>query len=384
VLTLALPLLVASAAACRAAPPTPEELGRRMFFDPALSSPEGQACADCHAPHVAFRDPESDRSTSGGALALRYGPRNAPSIMYARFVPALRRDPATGAWTGGLFWDGRGGSLEHQAGFPLLNPVEMNNPDPASVVASVARAPYADAFRARYGADALAEPEAAFHRVADALAAYERTPELAPFSSKYDRWLRGEATLTPAEQRGLDVFMEPRAGNCASCHPPPLFTNFAYANLGIPRYANSGYYAQDRALNPDGADYVDHGLMTTVGDPAQDGKFRVPTLRNIARTGPYGHNGYFQNLQYMLDFLNTRDTRSPDPHVPPWALPEVPATVDPRVGHLGLSAQQLDDLEEFLGTLTDQLPKPPPPIKNPPRRGARRDAVPSRPHGPGG
>ena len=105
-------------------------------------------------------------------------------------------------------------------------------------------------------------------------------------------------------------------------------------------------------LNPDGERFIDHGLMTTVGDPAQDGKFRVPTLRNVARTAPYGHNGYFENLPYLLDFLNTRDGWSP--HNGAWAAPEVPATIAPRVGHLGLSQAELDDLAAFLGTLTDQ------------------------------
>src|SRR3954469_4454034 len=111
---------VCAASGCKKAAPTAEELGRNVFFDPAMSHPEGQACADCHAPHVAFRDPESDHTTSSGVLTFRFGARNAPTTMYARFVPDLVKD-ASGQWHGGLFWDGRGGSLEKQAGFPLLN-----------------------------------------------------------------------------------------------------------------------------------------------------------------------------------------------------------------------------------------------------------------------
>jgi cytochrome c peroxidase len=332
------------------------ELGKLMFFDPALSHPAGQACADCHAPNVAYRDPESDHSSSAGVLAGHFGSRNAPSIMYARYVPPLHRD-VTGRWIGGLFWDGRGGSLEQQAGVPLLNPVEMNNPDRATVVADVRKAPYADRVRALYGADALDDTAHGFAHVADAIAAFERTPELAPFSSKYDRYLAHQATLTPAEQRGLAIFLDPRKGNCASCHPPPLFTDFSYANLGIPRYGNSLFYGQSHDINPAGAEYVDHGLMSTVQDPAQDGKFRVPTLRNIARTGPYGHNGYFENLPYMLDFLDTRDRTPLDPSTKPWAKPEVGAHVEQRVGHLGLTAAELDDLDAFLETLTDEPPR---------------------------
>lgn len=368
-------LTVAMAGGCkRHATPTEAALGKQVFFDPALSHPSGQACADCHAPYVAYRDPESDHTTSGGVLRNHFGARNAPTIMYAKFIPDLHRD-ASGAWVGGMFWDGRATSFEAQAGFPLLNPVEMANPDKATVVAVVRAAGYADAFRALYGKGALDDVDAAFAHIASAIAAFERTPEVSPFTSKYDHYLRHEATLTAAEQRGLAIFEDPARGNCASCHPsrpgadgsPPLFTNFAYANLGIPRYGNNRFYEQGHDINPHGAEFIDHGLMTTVNDPAQDGKFRVPTLRNIARTGPYGHNGYFENLPYMLDFIATRDTGSKDAGVKPWAAPEVAANIEQRVGHLPLSPKDLDDLDEFLGTLTDELPAAPPPEKNPRR-----------------
>ena len=115
------------------------------------------------------------------------------------------------------------------------------------------------------------------------------------------------------------------------------------------------FLRQPPELNPDGDGYIDHGLMTTVGDPLQDGKFRTPTLRNIARTAPYGHNGYFANLPYLIDFLNTRDGISIDPAIGAWAGPEVPATVDrEHVGHLGLTADDEAALVAFLTTLTDE------------------------------
>ena len=195
---------------------------------------------------------------------------------------------------------------------------------------------------------------------------------MSPFDSKYDHYLAGSATLTPDELRGLAIFEDPERGNCASCHPsrrgpdgePPMFTTFGYANLGLPRYANSEFYAQPAALNPLGASYVDHGLMTTTGDPSQDGKFRIPTLRNVARTAPYGHNGYFASLPYFLDFLNTRDvgstsvgtcSRATATATCAWPAPEVPATVDrEHTGHLGLSQADLDALTAFLETLTDR------------------------------
>jgi cytochrome c peroxidase len=338
-----------------------EQLGKLVFEDPALSSPAGQACQDCHAPHVAFRDPVSDRSTSPGAVPGRFGARNAPTAMYARFVPPLH-DSGHG-YVGGFCWDGRAGSLEEQAGGPLLNPLEMNNPDKATVVEKVRHSTYAASFRAVFGPDALDDTDKAFANITKAIAAYERTDVFAPFSSKYDRYMAGNATFSDAEKRGLAIFNDPARGNCASCHPAPMFTNYSYANLGIPRYDNNKIYMQPASFNPDGEHFIDHGLMQTTHDPADDGMFRVPTLRNIARTPPYGHNGYFANVPYMLEFLATRDLGAPD--VPTcsratpdaicaWPGPEVAANVDQRVGHLPLDKQDLDDLAAFLSTLTDE------------------------------
>ncbi len=366
------PLAVVLLIGCSAEPTaTPESLGSLLFSDPHLSSPPGQACADCHLQRVAFRDPETSRTSSMGVVPGRFGARHSPSLLYASLVPPLHRDPAASRWIGGLFWDGRADTLEAQAAVPLLNPLEMNNPDKAAVVASVRAARYAPAFRAVYGPRALDEVDDGFAHIVAALAAFQRTAIFAPFSSKYDLFLAGQLPLSAAEQRGLAIFEDPARGNCATCHPsrpgpdgaPPMFTDFSYGNLGIPRYLNNKFLVQPPPWNPDGDRYIDHGLMTTVGDPAQDGKFRVPTLRNIAVTAPYGHNGYFDNLPYLLDFLNTRDTGSTDvgtcTRSEPmarcaWPGPEVRATVEwDRVGHLALSDAELADLEAFLETLTD-------------------------------
>lgn len=350
---------------------TKEQLGALVFSDASLSRPPGQSCADCHAARVAFRDPESSHATSMGAVAGRFGPRNAPTAMYARYIPPLHLDER-GRWIGGLFWDGRAHTLEDQAAVPLLNPLEMNNPDRASVVDAVRRASYAPAFRELFGPGALDEGDAGFGHVTEVLAAFERTASLAPFSSRYDRSLAGLLALTDAEQRGLEIFEDPARGNCAGCHPsrpgpdgtPPLFTDHSYDNLGIPRYDNNKFYVQPSSLNPEGEHHIDHGLMTTVGDPAQDGRFRVPTLRNIAVTPPYGHNGYFQNLPYFIDFLNTRDIGSRDVGTCSriatgvrcgWPPPEVTATVDRHgIGNLGLDDQDIADLLAFLAALTDE------------------------------
>jgi cytochrome c peroxidase len=376
-------LLLVAALAAPAAPacstdaaPTKEQLGALVFADPNLSQPHGQSCADCHRARVAFRDPESSRTSSMGAVAGRFGARNAPTAMYARYTPPLHQD-AQGRWLGGLFWDGRAASLEDQAAGPLQNPLEMNNPDKASVVAAVRSASYAGMFRELFGPRALDDTDAGFARVTGVIAAYERSAVFAPFTSRYDHYLAGELALGDAELRGLAIFEDPARGNCAACHPsrpgrdgtPPLFTDGSYANLGVPRYPNNKFYLQPAALNPQGDQFIDHGLMTTVGDPAQDGKFRVPTLRNIAFTPPYGHNGYFANLPYFIDFLNTRDLGSFDvgtctrttPHTRcAWPGPEVPATVDTRIGKLGLSDQDIADLVAFLETLSDEAVVSPP------------------------
>jgi cytochrome c peroxidase len=311
----------------------------------------------------------------------RFGSRNAQSAMYARFTPPLQFDAAQQRWFGGQFWDGRAQTLEDQAVGPLLNPLEMNNPNKATVVEAVRRADYAPAFRELFGPRSLDDVDAAFGRITELLAAFERSAPFMPFSSRYDRYLAGEVALTEPEQRGLAIFEDPARGNCASCHPsrpgpdgsPPMFTDWSYGNLGIPKYGNNKFLIQPAPFNPDGEHYIDHGLMITVGDPAQDGKFRVPTLRNVAVTAPYGHNGYFENLAYMIDFLNTRDLGSRDvgtcSRTSPQALcawpgPEVPATVDRTthagtghgMGHLGLSDPEISDLLAFLGALTDEPP----------------------------
>jgi cytochrome c peroxidase len=355
-----------------ATPASPATLGKLAFADPSLSEPAGQACADCHAARYSFRDPEADHSTSMGVIAGRFGSRNSPSAMYAAQVPPLHFDPVEHQLAGGLFWDGRADTLEDQASGPLMNPLEMNNPDKASVVEKLRFADYADAFRATFGDDALDDVDTAYGHLTTALAAYERTPQFSPFSAKYDRYLVGTVALTASEKRGLDIFEDPARGNCASCHPsrpsadgaPPMFTNFGYANLGVPRYANNLFFVQPATFNPDGAAYRDLGLGRTTADATNDGKFRTPTLRNIARTAPYGHNGYFNNLRYFIDFLNTRDigsgsvgTCSRSAAAPnakcAWPAPELAATLDHHVGNLRLSEQDVDDLVAFLGTLTD-------------------------------
>jgi len=332
------------------------ELGQLLFSDPNLSEPAGQGCVDCHDAKAAFVDPEFDR-VSPGVLRDRVGARNAQSAMYARFVPPLDKDEH-GNMAGGLFWDGRANTLEKQAEGPLLNPLEMNNPDKATVVAKVKKA-YGPQFRQLFGKDAFADTDKAFGHVTEAIAEFERTPAFAPFSSKYDHYLAGTAQLTASEARGLAIFEDPARGNCASCHPsrpsadgtPPMFTTFGYENLGLPKFSDSPFYALSKQLNPDGAGFVDHGLMKTTGDPAHDGAFRVPTLRNVAKTSPYGHNGYVHRLDEFIELVTGSCMREGTCNLP---LPEVAAHAQRARSQAPLGRQDIADLVAFLRTLDDE------------------------------
>ncbi len=332
-----------------------ERLGKLLFFEKSLSTPPGQACSTCHSPEIAFADPESDLPVSKGARPGIYGNRNDMTITYVAFVPPLHRNKEEGIWVGGLFWDGRVNSLAKQAQGPLLNPLEMANPDTLTIAKKLRALSYAALFTEAYGPDALSNPDTAFTNMADAIEAYEKTSEVSPFSSKYDSWLRGETKLSKQELRGLKLFEAEDKGNCAACHPSrpteddsqPLFTDFTYDNLGTPRNPENPFYSLPSELNPDGFAFVDLGLGKTVNDPAQNGKFRVPTLRNVAITPPYMHNGVFKTLFNVMAFYNTRD-------VAEWPVPEVSANVNmEELGDLGLTNQELEDLVVFLRTLTD-------------------------------
>lgn len=171
----------------------------------------------------------------------------------------------------------------------------------------------------------------------------------------------------------MTLFTDPKKGNCAACHPiaplangtPPLFTDFTYDNLGVPRNPDNPFYAQGVGFNPDGWNFVDLGLGGALGIAAQNGRFKVPTLRNIAVTAPYMHNGYFTDLRSVVEFYNNRDLRprcvdatwtddadAQNQHC--WPAPEVAETVNhEELGHLGLSDQEIDDIVAFLQTLTD-------------------------------
>lgn len=363
-LALATALLLACAGAgSEARKPAAAELaavGRLIFFDASLSEPGGQSCATCHAPERGFTDPRG-ADTSQGVIAGLFGARNAPTAAYAAFAPAFHWDAAEGLYIGGQFLDGRASTLQDQAQGPPLNPIEMHNADRDAYVAKVAAAPYAPRLKALHGADLFTEGGRAFDAIAQAVAAFERTAEVSPFTSKYDAYLEGATVLTAQERRGLALF-EGRGG-CAACHPStsedpkvgPLFTDFTYDNLGVPRNATNPFYGMPASVNPAGPAFVDVGLA---GNPqviaegraaANRGKFKVPTLRNVARTAPYFHNGSVPTLKQVVAFYNRRDVAPTR-----FGAPEVPENVNrTELGNLGLSEAEEDDLVAFLHTLSD-------------------------------
>lgn len=347
------------------------DLGEQLFSDKQLSSSKTVSCQSCHDSSInAFTDIRPAHRLSEGVNS-KFTNRNAPTLMYAAFVPVLQQvdDDGEPLWIGGLFHDGRADTFIDQAFGPLLSPNEMDNTSSRGILQALidSTTQYtiddtaippdnngtsaANAFRLVFGdarlpsnLNTLSDTEVtrSVRQLASALAAFQSTPAFAPFSSKYDYFLKGQAALTPAEIRGLAAFVRADKGNCAACHAMdrntpnrlPLFTDFSYDNLGLPTVAG---------------DSVDNGLADTVkvaGDKTLLGKFRVPTLRNVALTAPYMHNGVFNELKEVVEFYNDRDKNPP--------ATEFPATTNhSELGNLGLSSQEVDDIVAFMNTLTD-------------------------------
>lgn len=347
---------------------TVEDLGRALYFDVNLSQNRTQSCATCHDPEAGFVDPRENaagRAVSLGDDGKSLGDRNAPTAAYARFSPRFHRAD-DGQYVGGQFLDGREPDLAGQAGGPPLNPIEMGMPDKASVVARLRENPaYVTAFKGLFGAAVFADDDAAYQAMTRAIAAFESTDEFAPFDSKYDRYLRGEVELTEQEDLGMTLFFSQQFTNCNLCHqlkPRPgvageTFANYEYHNIGVP--VNQAA----RAINGVAADHVDRGLLDNpaVDDPAQAGKFKVPTLRNVAVTGPYMHNGVFKDLRTVVLFYNKYNSRAAGRQInpetgAPWAGPEVAANLSLEELETGpaLKDNRIDALVAFMKTLTDR------------------------------
>ena len=325
-----------------------QALGQKLYFDENLSSPVGQSCASCHLPAVGFADPDSHFPVSEGVVSGRFGNRNSPTASYAASIPVFQFDAGLNRFLGGQFLDGRANTLEEQAQGPFLNPLEMNNTK-QGVIEAVRVSGYASDFEAVFGQGSLDDVDIAYENIARAIAEFERTELFSPFNSKFDAVQANADVFTPAEQRGLDLFNT--KADCGRCHrtnnPRPVLTDFTYHNLGVQANINNPFYNLDSSLNPDGEAFIDLGLGAVLNDARENGKFRVPTLRNIAVTAPYMHSGVFDTLQEVIDFYNTRDTN-------PEQLPaEVEENKDRRIGDLNLTQSEIDDLIAFLNTLTD-------------------------------
>ena len=353
-------------------------LGERLFFDTNLSNPPGQSCSSCHDPNYLFVDPDAWVPTSEGIISGRFGNRNTPTAMYMAFSPDFYYDEMEETYIGGQFRDGRAKNLAEQAKVPFLNPLEMANRDKAMVISKIRSAHYAHLFKKVYGAKALDNVEEAYNDMAEAIAEFERSKRFSPFTSKYDAYLAGQTKLSTQEMRGLELFEREDKGNCAACHPsqvglngePPLFTDFSYDNIGTPKNPNNFFYAISKQFNSEGLGFIDNGLadnpqvQSDGRQRSEKGKHKVPTLRNINRTGPWMHNGFFQTLRGVVEFYNSRDIRPVchDSMITEaqaqangcWPAAEVIENVNKdELGALGLDDSEMNDIVVFLKTLDD-------------------------------
>lgn len=353
-------------------------LGKALFFDPRLSANGSQSCAACHAAEVGFTGPDALVNAGGaiypGALPNRFGNRKPPASAYAGDSPELYFDEIDGGWFGGMFWDGRATGwtlhdpLAEQAQGPYLNPLEQALANAQVLCVRVKQSAYAGLFEQVWGSgslDCAKDTLGVYQKIGRSVAAYERSQEVNPFSSKFDLfWDNAKAAgkdvtrircgtggggmggamgcpgggtspfrwtayrnlgFSDAELQGLAVFND-RAG-CSSCHSLepgpdgyPLFTDFGYDNIGVPKNPANPFYAMPAAWNPDGADWIDyglggflkeHGYAPEIYEP-ELGKMKVPTLRNVdLRPSPdfvkaYGHNGYFKSLEDIVFFYHWR------------------------------------------------------------------------------
>jgi cytochrome c peroxidase len=289
-------------------------LGRMLFYDKSLSKDGTQSCADCHRQPDGFSD----------SLQFSIGVENLPGKRQAMPVMNL-------AWhKNGMFWDGRSPSARDQALRPIQDPLEMNETLPNVIAKLSADKKYTDQFVRAFG-DPTITPE----RIANAIEQFEFT--IVSNNSKYDRWKRGQATLTDSEERGRKLFFteyDPisgqKGGECFHCHAGFNFTNDEYMNNG---------------LDAD-ADQDDEGRMLVTNDPADKARFKTPSLRNIARTAPYMHDGRFKTLEQVIDHYNTGAKQS--------ATVEFLMQYNLQPGGLGLTAQDKADLVAFMKTLTDE------------------------------
>ena len=367
-------------------------LGKRIFFDRSLSASGRMSCASCHDPRHAYGPPNGRAVQLGGPELDRQGARAVPSLRYGlnrtpvwakAYIanPAERLLEGNEPPAGGFTWDGRFDTLHQQAAFPLLAANEMANASPAAVADKLRRSAYAGQFRVLFGARIFAHPLDAYARALAALERFElEDPSFHPFDSRYDDFIDGKASFTAQELRGLGLFNDPRAGNCASCHldvkgadgSHPLFTDYQFEALGVPR--------NPEILANRASGYYDEGLCGPLrqdqsGQASYCGLFKTPTLRNVAIRRVFFHNGRFHTLKQALSFYVTRDT---DPKrwypvsasgavvkfddLPPLLRGNVDVVDEPLTRREGgvpaWSETDIEDVIAFLETLTDRDARP--------------------------
>jgi cytochrome c peroxidase len=412
-------------------------LGKLIFYDKELSVNRNETCAFCHVPETGFSGPVSalNQTTVAypGSVRTRFSARRPQSHTYANYAPVLHYNPLQGDLVGGQFWDMRAtglrlnSALAEQAQGPPLDPTEIGLIDPACMVYRMSLRPYrlmaerlwgAQAFAVRWPVSAQSvcdRPAPASHadsfplhlhavdrgiaqttfdRIGEAIAAFESSPEVNPFSAKYDYVMAGKAEFTPEEKAGYGLFRS-KATHCNECHrdggpsEEPLFTDFTASNLGLPANPDLPFYKETSpdkfgyTANPQGTKYVDRGVGGFLSSPlnpnrewaamAQSflGKYKTPTLRNVDKRPnasfikAYMHNGYLKSLKEVVHFYNTRDALpkcqpgDPGEKVSCWPTPENPQTINRKqLGDLKLSSKQEDLLVAFLKTLTDGYSPP--------------------------
>jgi cytochrome c peroxidase len=349
-------------------------VGKAIFFDKGLSEPPGTSCASCHDPaHGYAGNNGSPLGVARGSRPGHFAKRNTPSVLYLRFVRRFHfhweEDAPLPDAFGGFFWDGRADSIAALVIQPLTNPDEMGNRDAKQVASKLAASAYADDLRREAGAS---DGDDLVRAMGQAVEAFLTSDELSPFSSKYDDYVRGRATLTPLEARGLALFKDPDKGACDSCHklddtsPNParsLFTDYGYEAVAAPRNRLLSANRDPRRFDLGLCDR--HDARTHTDEDRWCGSFRTPSLRNVATRPSFLHNGTFSKLRDVVAFYATRGT-SPArwyaggaayDDLPPKYREYVNVTSPPYNRTEGekpaLDDGEIDAIVAFLETLTD-------------------------------
>ena len=244
------------------------ELGKQLFYDPALSADQSISCASCHNPEFAFSNPEH---TLGTGINGQQGTRNAPALFNL-------------AWEKNLMWDGSVHSLDVQAFTPITHPKEMGENMNGLIVRLNHSEKYRKLFKQAFGSQYITA-----EKLWSALAQFQLT--LVSSNSKYDLVKTGKTEFSTEEQNGYEIFK----AKCSSCHTEPLFTNHQFENIGLP-------------VDPELKDF---GKMSITKNKKDSLKFRTPSLRNLSYTAPYMHDGRFQTLEEVLEHYSTGIDRSP-------------------------------------------------------------------------